>query len=298
MLGRRSPTHTGIHFGADAVYAVGVTRRRGRLSLTHCSAVALEKAPRLPEQLADEDGRRPLAAALRELRALGLPRSRPCLALAGPATLVRRRPVLPGAGAGSREHLRWEAGELLGADLKDYVVDLLVTPRYGYVTAARREIFDRWAALCRESGLDPPRFEMASFALCRARADGAGAPGEGEELILHAEAGGVCAVLLRDGEYEAERTRSSGGGLAASLAEMCEQELGPGKEPRALWLSGAEGPARAAAVAGLAATVAPLDPFGALARSPGASRGLAASGRPSCAFAVAAGLAYRSASKA
>ena len=301
MPGWRAATHTGIHIGAHAVYAVGLTRRRGRLSLTHCAAVDLESAPRLPEQLADEGGRRPLAGALRELRSGGLPPGRPYLALTGAAIFVKRRPALPGAGAGSRDHLRWEAGQLLGDDLKDYVVDFLVTRRHGFVVAARRQLLDRWRALCEESGVGAPGFDMASLALCKALEGSGAASGQGVELIVHGEACGARAVLLRDGEYEAERAWSGDGqggdGLAGSLARMCEEELGPGKGPGALWLSGPEAPARARVLAGLAGRVAVLDPFGGLKPSPGASLALSRGGRPSCAFAVAAGLAYRSASE-
>ena len=200
MPGWRPATHTGIDLGADAVYAVGLTRRRGRLSLTHRLAVPLDEAPRLPEQLADESGRRPLARALGELRALGLPRGRLCLSLTGPGTLVRRRPILPRSKAGSRDHLRWEAEQLLGEDRKEYVVDLRVTRRHGFVVAARREIREGWGALCRESGLGDPRFEAACLALCRALKAGGAASGRGAELIVHADARGTRAVLLREGD--------------------------------------------------------------------------------------------------
>ena len=293
---RATTHHTGIHFGADAVYAVGLTRRRGRLSLTHCSAVALEKAPRLPEDLADEEARRGLAGALRELRELGLPRGRPYLPLGGPATFLRRRPVLQGAQAPSRDHLRWEAGQLLGDDLDEYVVDFLVTRRHGFVAAAHRELLARWSALCEESGVDAPGFDMASFALCHVLEGSRPSPAEGVDLIVHGEAGEARAVLLRAGEYEAEKAwpaDGSGGGLAGPLTELMEEELG-GESPRALWLSGPEGPDHAEGLAGVAPSVALLDPFSGLACRAEASRGLERSGRPPEAFAVAAGLAYRS----
>lgn len=296
MPGWRATTHhTGIHFGADAVYAVGLTRRRGRLSLTHCSAAALEQAPRLPEDLADEDTRRGLAGALRELRALGLPRGRPYLPLGGAATFLRRRPVLPGAEGPSRDHLRWEAGQLLGEDLDDYVVDYLVTRRHGFVAAAHRELLARWNGLCEESGVDAPGFDMASFALCHVLEGSRPSAAEGVDLIVHGEARQARAVLLRAGEYEAERVwpADGGGGLAGPLTEMLEEELG-GEPPGALWLSGPEGPAHAEGLAGLAGRVALLDPFTGLACRPEALRGLERSGRPPGAFAVAAGLAYRS----
>lgn len=298
MRGWRATTHhTGIHFGADAVYAVGLTRRRGRLSLTHCSAAALEKAPRLPEDLADEDARRGLAGALRQLRDLGLPRGRPYLPLGGAATFLRRRPVLPGAEAPSRDHLRWEAGQLLGDDLDDYVVDYLVTRRHGFVAAAHRELLARWNALCEESGVDAPGFDMASFALCHALEGSRPSAAEGVDLIVHGEARQARAVLLHEGEYEAERVLPADGrggeGLAGPLKEMLEEELGE-EPPRALWLSGPEGPVHAEGLAGLADSVAVLDPFSGLDRRPEASRGLERSGRPPGAFAVAAGLAYRS----
>ena len=67
-----------------------------------------------------------------------------------------------------------------------------------------------------------------------------------------------------------------------------------GSRVRALWLSGPEGPAHAEALEGLAGKVGPLDPFGGLTHSLAASRGLPAGERPACAFAVAAGLAWRS----
>ena len=294
----RPATHTGIHLAADAVYAVGLIRRRGVVSLTHCAAVPLDEAPRLPEQLADGQARLRLVAALRELRALGLPRGRLCLSLAGAATLVRRRPVQPGSEAAGLDHLRWEAEQLLGEEVKEYIVDLRVARRHGFVVAARREVRARWAALCRESGLGDPRFEMTCFALCRALKASGSASGRGLELIVHVDAGGARSVLLREGEYEAERewpgAGGEGQGLAGSLARMCEEELGEGSRLRALWLSGPEGPARAEALNGLAGKVGVLDPFDGLSPSPAVSRALSTSERPSCAFAVAAGLAYRS----
>lgn len=296
MPGWRPAVHTGIHLGPDAVYAVGLTRRRGRLSLTHCSAIALDEAPRLPEALADREGRRPLARALRQLRTLGLPRGRPCLSLTGPAAFVRRRPIVPRSKSGSRDHLRWEAEQLLGEDLKEYVVDFRTTRRNGFVVAARREIRERWTALCRESGLGDPRFEMTCFALCKALKAGGAASGQGAELVVHGEAGGTRAVLLRDGDYQVEREwprdGRDGDGLAGSLARMCEVEPGVGSRVPAVWLSGPEGPALAEGLDGLAEMVGALDPFEGLTRSPAASRGLSTSELPSCAFAVAAGLAY------
>lgn len=301
MRGWRPATHTGIDLGADAVYAVSLTRRRGRLSLTHRLAVPLDETPRLPEQLADESGRRPLAEALSELRARGLPRGRLCLSLTGPGTLVRRRPILPRSEGGSRDHLRWEAEQLLGEDRKEYVVDLRVTRRSGFVVAARREIRERWGPLCKESGLGDPRFEPACLALCGALKASGAASGRGAELIVHHEARGTRAVLLREGEYEADRewpADDHDDGLAGNLAGMCEAFLGKGSRVRALWLSGPQGPAGAEALDGLADEVGPLDPFGGLTHSLAASRGPSAGERPSCAFAVAAGLAYRSTEEA
>ena len=92
---------------------------------------------------------------------------------------------------------------------------------------------------------------MASFALCHALEGSRPSAAEGVDLIVHGEARQARVVLLRAGEYEAEwvwPADGRGDDLAGHLREMLEEELGE-EPPRALWLSGPEGPAHAEGLA-------------------------------------------------
>lgn len=294
MLGSSTTICSGIHVGADAIYAVELARRRSRVSLTHCAAVDLDDALVLPEQLVEDVSRRQLVDALRELKRRGLSVRRPFFALTGTATFVKRRFLLPKAEAETRDHLLWEAGQFLAEDVDEYVLDVLMTRRYGFVVAVRRQILELYGVLCREAGVEAPGFDVCSFALCNAL-EGCGAvAGRGAELIYHSEPGSARGVLLRDGEYTAETSWSTADGEPTDcLARLCDTELDEGERAARLWLSGPQAPTDRDLLAELAESVRGLDPFDGLSLAPVAQEELSRSGLDESAFAMAAGLAFR-----
>lgn len=303
MLGSGTARGTGIHVGAEALYAVELSRRRSRVFLARCATVPLEAPPRLPEQLADDDGRARLVAALRDLKARGVEGRRPFFSLAGTATFVKRRFALPGAEAETREQLLWEARQLLEEDLDDYVVDVHVTRRYGFIVAARRQILELYGVLCREAGVERPGFDMTSFALCNALEGSGAAADRGTDLIACCDPSEARLVLLRDGEYEAESSwawqrEGAALGLSQELARLCAAELTEGERADRMWTAGTRAPADDGLLSRFASEVMPLDPFAGLTRTADAEADLDSSGLQARAFAVAAGLAYRALTEA
>ena len=289
---RSSTIHcTGIHVVPDAVYAVELSRRRQRVSLSRCAVVRTERPLSMPESLADDQDRARLVEALRLLRRSGIGAERPYFALSGAASFIKRRFVLARAEEATREQLLWEAGQLLGRDVDEYVVDTLVTRRHGFFIAARRQILDLHSALCRQAKVGKPGFDMASFALCNALESRGG--GDGVEVILQNDGDDARAVLLRDGEYESESIWSLDEvTVVDGLARLCEAELDEDESARRLWVAG-HGDSGRAGLEELADEVVDLDPFAGLPMTEAAGRTLESSQVSPRAYAVAAGLAFR-----
>ena len=86
---------TGIHVVPDAVYAVELSRRRQRVSLSRCAVVRAERSLSMPESLVADEDRARLVEALRRLRHSGIDAHKPYFALSGPASFIKRRFVLP-----------------------------------------------------------------------------------------------------------------------------------------------------------------------------------------------------------
>ena len=293
MFGSSIIRCTGIHVVPDAVYAVELSRRRQRVSLSRCAVVRTERPLSMPQSLVDDQDRARLVEVLRQLRRSGIDARRPYFALSEPASFIKRRFVLPHSAEATRQQLLWEAGQLLGSDVDEYVVDTLVTRRHGFFIAARRQILDLYGALCRQARVGKPGFDMVSFALCNAL-ESRDAGGDGVEVILQDDGGSARAVLLRDGEYEAESIWSLDDvTVADGLARLCEAELDEDETARRLWVAGHGDIDGSAGLERLADEVVDLDPFVGLPMTAAAGRALESSQVPPRAFAVAAGLAFR-----
>lgn len=298
MLGSGASRCTGIHIGDDAVFAVELLRRRDGVHMGPCATVPLEEPLALPEDLADDDQREGLARAVAALRDLGIEAKRPYFAVAGTATFVKRHPLPPGTGAEIRDQLLWEARQLLEEDFDEYVIDVLVTRRHGFLIAARRQVLDLHAVLCREAGVGAPGFDVYPFALCNALEGSGEGSGRGTDLIVHRDGSAGRGVLLRDGEFVAEALWSGPAGAAREegLARLCESELADDERVDRGWLCGI-GDGDSELLAAWVDEIRDLDPFSGLPRSAEADEALARSQRPAAAFAVAAGLAYRAAAE-
>lgn len=299
MLGSGTTRCTGIHVSDDSVYAVELLRRRDRVSMGPCAVIPLAEPLSLPEGLADDGQRERLARALADLPVLGIEGKRPYFALAGTATFVKRHPLPPGGDAESREQLLWEARQLLGEDCDEYVVDILRTRRHAFLIAARQQILDLYGVLSRQAGLGAPGFDMFPFALCNALEGSGAVSGRGAELIVYGDTVSGRAVLLRDGEFEAEAvwTVAAGTEQEDGLARLCGSELDEDERLDRAWLCGAAA-ADSPLLARRADAIAELDPFAGLPRTAAAEEALAHSHRSESAFGVAAGLAYRAAAEA
>jgi Tfp pilus assembly PilM family ATPase len=280
---------TGIHVASDGVYVVQLSRRGRRVSLARCTAVRLERSVTMPESLADSEARELLAEALRVLRRGGIDVARPYFALSGTACFIKRRFALPRSAEATREHLMWEAEQLLGPDVDEYVVDTLVTPRHGFFIAVRRQILDLHRALCRQARLGDPGFDMASFALCNAL-ESCGAGGAGVEVILQEEGHSARAVLLRDGAYEGESSWIlDDQTMTAGVTRLCQAELDEHESVPRMWLaSGGH-----AGGFDRVDEVLELDPFAGLSVPDSVRQTLNNAEVPPRAYTVAVGLAVR-----
>lgn len=174
------------------------------MQLAHCTVVRMKTPVAMPEGLVDDAGHAALVEALDVLGPGGIDVERPYFALSGTACFIKRHFALPDAEDLTRDHLTWEAEQLLGADVGDYVVETLITPRCGFLIAVRRQILELYGVLCRHAGLGEPGFDMTSFALCNAL-EHCGQGGAGAEIILQQDSAIARAVLLRDGVYEGEQ---------------------------------------------------------------------------------------------
>lgn len=290
MLRASTTRCTGIHLAPEAVYAVELVQRRGRTALQRCGRVRLEQPLELPDALVDGTTRADLVEALQTLQEGGFSLERPYFALAGTACFIKRRIVAPGSAETAREHLLWEAEQLLGADMDDYAIDTLVTARHGFFIAVRREILELYGVLCREAHAGKPGFDMTSFALYNAF-ERFGVAGEGSEAILQVDGSGARMILVRDGEFEGE-TGWSGEAedWSASAARWLEEEMVDGQERLRLWLAGGGATDVASR---LAESVDDLDPFDDLPMSTVARRTLDGADAPKRAWVVATGLAVR-----
>ena len=274
----------------DGIYVVQLSRRGRRVSLVRCTVLRLERSVTMPESLVDDDARELLAEALRVLRHGGIDVHRPYFALSGTTCFIKRRFVLPQADGATREHLLWEAGQLLGEDVDEYVVDTLVTARHGFFIAVRRQILDLYRVLCRQARLGSPGFDMASFALCNAL-ESCGAGGAGVEIILQDDGHSARAVLLRDGAYEGEKSWVLDElTVAGGVSRLLKSELEQNESVPQMWIAGTGD-----AGGGFEGvdSVAELNPFSGLTVPDSVRQALESAEIPLRAYSVALGLAVR-----
>ncbi len=275
------------------MYVVQLSRREQRVSLTRCTVVRLERALTMPESLADDEARILLVEALRVLHRGGIDVARPYFALSGTTCFIKRRFVLPQADGATREHLLWEAGQLLGADIDDYGVDTLVTARHGFFIAVRRQILDLYGVLCHQAGLGKPGFDMASFALCNAL-ENSGTGGVGVEVVLQDDGYSGRAVLLRDGIYEGEHSWSlEESGVTDGIARLLRAELDENEAVPRVWLAGPGDTVNGGAGFDGIDHVVEIDPFAGLLVADSVRRTLETARVPLRAYTVALGLAVR-----
>lgn len=281
---------TGIHVSPEVVYVVELASKRRRASVRRCARVRLRNSVDMPEALVEENARAALVDALDALRQGGVDLSRPYFALSGTASFIRRHALIPGSDEATRDHLLWEAAQLLESEVGRYTIDTLLTARHGFFIAARQQILELYGVLCQQADIGRPGFDMTTFALCNAL-ESSGTGGRGTEVILHEDGDGVRAVLLRDGSFEGERVcREDEKEPAEHLSRWISTELTDEGAPRRLWRSGdSDDPI---ALGGFS-SVEDLDPFAGVPMSETAEQTLQSSETPPGAWAVAAGLAFR-----
>lgn len=301
MFGARQRRATGIHIADEGLYLVELIRHKGELELRHLVREPLP-AGLTPARLTSDEARKELAQFLKQTGAAHELRFKnPCLALGRQAFLLKRRPRIQGDDRVNREHLWWEARQVLPDRFSEYALDCVRTPHYYFLVAVRRRMLGCYAALCREAGLSGPLFDVGPFALYNALEASGALGGEGAELLLDIGAAEAIILLINFGQLQAVSSCrwEEGAGAAArieALAEAIRQLLDAEsgtRRPQHLWLSGAAAADDfwgAALKDRLAAEARMLDPF------QGVAAGLAAEELPlpaRAAFGVAAGLAYR-----
>ena len=269
MLRPRRKRATGIHFDDRGLYAVELTRTRGRTALAGSVHVDLEAFARV-EGPTDSSLRAGLTAALRKARNhRGMRFENPYATLRYGAVHLKQRPLFYRKGSKNRGQLEWEARQFLSDDLRSYTLDCFTTTRAAFVVAARREGIEEVAGICRGAGISRPRVDVAALALCNAAEScGASSP-VGINLVLDFAGDRVTMILIArgellavegcnwDGRYApyaqgaldiqgesgpaatAAANPTRGELLSESLRRMMDLELG-GEGPDRVWLSGRE----------------------------------------------------------
>ena len=303
MFGSGSKYCTGVHISGNTVHAVQLSRRRQTVHLSACARVALSHAANLPKQLADDAGRGQLVTALKHLEETGVRCQRPYFGLGGTSSFVKRRFLVPGDDGQTREQLMWEARQSLEEDFDDFVLDVLQTSRYGFVVAARREVLELYGVLCRQAKIGKPGFDMVPFALVNALDGSGSAHDDGTDLIVQLDDMEGRAVLVRDGEFEAEAVwtwEDESEPLTTSKIEELRSytegllDTGQGTESAdRVWLASELACDAAEHLTGLGRTIQPLDPFSRLSRRSRADEAMDTMPGGAAALCVAAGLAFR-----
>ena len=263
MLRPRKKRATGIHFDDRGLYAVELTRSRGRTALAASVRVDLAGV----NGPTDYSLRAGLTAALRKARDhRGMRFENPYATLWPGAVHLKQRPLFYRRESRNRGQLEWEARQFLPDDLRAYVLDCFTTTRAAFVVAARREGIEEVAAICRGAGITRPRVDVAPLALCNAAESCGASSTVGIDLVLDFAGDRVTMILLDRGELLAVEsctwdgryapygqgaldTRNGDGPataaadptrgelLSRSLHRMMDLELG-GEEPDRIWLSG------------------------------------------------------------
>ena len=312
----RQKRATGIHFDDRGLYAVELTRARGKTALAGSVRVDLEVSAGV-DRSTDSSLRTGFTAALKKARGhRGMRFENPYATLQSGAVHLKQRPHFSVGNSNSRGQLEWEARQFLPDDLRSYALDCFTTTRAVFVVAARREGIEEVAAICRGAGISRPKVDVAPLALFNAaESSGASSP-LGIDLILDFAGDRATMILFDRGELlavefcnwggryapyaqgvvavheggEAAATADPGRGekLSGSVRRLLELELG-GENPDRVWLSGRE------ALEGWPREVETRLSLGSRTLNPFADVDTAGAGdvTDSFAFATAAGLAFR-----
>ena len=200
MLRSRQKRATGIHFDDRGLYAVELTRARGRTALAGSARVDLEVSAGA-DRSTDSRLRTGFTAALRKARGhRGMRFENPYAALQSGAVHLKQRPHFFVRDAQRRGQLEWEARQFLPDGLGSYALDCFTTARAAFVVAARREGIEEVAAICRGAGIPRPKVDVAPLALCNAaESSGASSP-VGIDLVLDFAGDRATMILLDRGE--------------------------------------------------------------------------------------------------
>ena len=268
MLRPRQKRATGIHFDDRGLYAVELTRARGRTTLAGSVRVDLDAfaGVRSPTDYSLRAG---LTAALRKARnQRGMRFENPYATLRYGAVHLKQTPLFYRKDSKNRGQLEWEARQFLSDDIRSYTLDCFTTTRAAFVVAARREGIEEVAAICRGAGISRPRVDVPALALCNAAESCGALSTVGIDLVLDFAGDRVTMILLDggellavegcnwdgryapygqggldtrngDGQATAAADPSRGKLLSGSLRRMMDLELG-GEEPDRVWLSGRE----------------------------------------------------------
>lgn len=216
MFGSKPQKATGVHLAAASVRLVEVAARDGGWGLVGIARRPLD-APVLDE-LADADGRESLVQALGQLRRMqGLGRGQTLVAVDGDAVLLKRRPLVDARPEVNRQHLIWEASQVLPGEAAAYFVDCLCTDRYGFVAAVPRRLVGACEEVFKRARMQRPIVDVAPFALFNLL-----------EALGLADADSTC--IVEPGEEGMRAVLAGGGQLLA--VETCPWEEGADTEAR------------------------------------------------------------------
>lgn len=172
------------------------------------------------------------------------------LALVLPDTVAKvslvRFDKVPARAADLDQLIRWQVRKAAPFKIEDAQLSWVPGPavagggREFLVTMARRDIVEKYEAICESVGLQPGLVDLSTFSLVNAAL--AASPTTGDWLLVHVSADYVTLAVVRDGDLVFFRNRPSADGDLADLVHQTamyhEDRLGGGGFSRVM-LTGA-----------------------------------------------------------
>ncbi len=300
MFGAKERTATGIHLVDNTLWIVQIAGVEEVTELHALVQHALSGSGRLDGAGGTEE----LTQALLQVQQdRGLSFENSVMALPQEAFMLKSRPLVVAGEKANREHLLWEAKQVLAGDPNAYSIDFALTRHSGFVVAAHRHVLDLYLDVCNRGGIKNPDFDIPPFALYNAMEVADLLADEQDILALDIEPLGACAILVRGGEMAGVASCSWDEDVEVSsrisdLEEclgMLLKEGDEGARPERMLIAGTaaiEGHWSMELAENLGLSGALMDPFRGIDISPLAAAD--ASLLPSRSkFAISAGLAFR-----
>ena len=206
MFGSSTKRGTGVHLADGTLHVVELVRERSRTAVDSLVRLPLSQIRHLG-QLADEECCQEFVQALEYARdQLGTTFHNTYFAFDGPSVFLKRRARVSANDRKAREHLHWEAEQFLADTAEEYVIDFLLSGRYGFIVALRRASMELVVAAFGRAGLDRPGFDVVPLALCNALEASGLSTAQGFEIIVDVGRDGAEFVLLHNGRLRDVRT--------------------------------------------------------------------------------------------